>query len=214
MNFVRSIAVAVLCLIGGPALAHHVWLEPEGPGVKLYFGEFGENLREQSPGLLDRLQPQAKAISSEGERALGVEKSAKVFVLSGKVEPGDSIVAEDVRYPVFERKQDGATRRGIYLPAARFAPDRAVREAVLDLDVVPVAGDRFRVVFKGKPLPKTKVSVIARSGWVREIHAAEDGTFAVVLPWRDTYVIEVHHTDKTAGKRGEESYDFVDYSRH
>jgi len=32
-----------------------IWLEPDGSGAKLYFGEFNENLREASPGLLEEL---------------------------------------------------------------------------------------------------------------------------------------------------------------
>jgi hypothetical protein len=34
--------------------------ERRSDGVRLYFGEFDENQREASPGLLDRLSPQAR----------------------------------------------------------------------------------------------------------------------------------------------------------
>jgi len=208
-----SIAVAALgfSLGAGQAHAHHIWLEVEGQGVHLYFGEFGENLREASPGSLDKLQPQVKVVSSAGERALTAEKSANAFVVAGKIDGTDSIVAEDIRYPSFERKRDGKTTRGIYVPAARFVPDRAPRTPVLALDVVPVAGDKFRVVFKGKPLAKAKVEIITPSGWGREVHTGEDGEFAVELPWRGTYVFEVQHADNNAGKRGEEAYDSASY---
>jgi hypothetical protein len=211
MNLVRIAAMLFLCGLAGPAFGHHLWLEPEAQGMRLYFGEFGENLREESPGALDRLQPKAKAVSPKGERALGVERSAKAFVVSGGADPTDSIVVEDARYPVFVRDSDGTTTRSIYWPAARFVPDRAPRAAMLDLDVVPASGDRFKVVFKGKPLPKAKVSVIARSGWARELHAGDDGEFSVALPWRDAYVLEVHHADKAPGRRGDEAYDVVNY---
>jgi hypothetical protein len=45
------------CLLIAPwfaAQAHHVWLEPDADAATLYFGEFGGNLRETSPGLLDK----------------------------------------------------------------------------------------------------------------------------------------------------------------
>ncbi len=207
MNPWRISAVLLLCVLAAPAFAHHLWLEQEGQVMRIAFGEFGENLREASPGTLDRIQPQAKAVSSRGERKLGVEKSANGYVVSGKAEAGESIVAEDVRYPAFDRKRDG--KKGIYRPAARFIADRTPHAAVLDLDIVPVSADRFKVMFKGKPLPKAKVSVVTQSGWGRDVYTGENGEFSVALPWRGTYVLEVQHTDDTPGKRGEEAYDFM-----
>jgi uncharacterized GH25 family protein len=208
---IATTAVALWLSTVAIASAHHIWLEVDGQGARIYFGEFGENLREASPGALDKLQPQARAVSAAGERPLAVEKSANSFAVSGKLEAADSVVAEDGRYPSFERNRDGVKSRGIYVPAARFVPDRTPRAAVLTLDVVPVAGDKFQVVFKGKPLAKAKVSVITPSGWAREVHGGDDGIFAVALPWRGPYVFEVQHTDSTPGKRGEEAYDQASY---
>lgn len=205
-------AAALLCLPGGnAALAHHLWLELEGQGMRLCFGEFAENLREVSPGALDRLQPRVVVVSPSGERALNVKKSTNCFVVSGRLDASDSVIAEDARYPVFERTRDGVTTRSIYRPAARFVPDRAARSPALELDIVPAGADRFQVVFKGTPLAKAKVEVIAASGWARELHTGDDGGFEVSLPWRGTYVFEVQHADKTPGKRGEEAYDVMNY---
>ncbi len=204
-----GIAAAFLALAAGVASAHHVWIEVDGANARLFFGEFGENLREASPGSLDRLQPQAKIQSASGERPLKVEKSPGAFVLAGKIDGTDSVIAEDIRYPVFERKRDN--KKGIYVPAARFVPDRTPRAPALTLDIVPMGGDRFQVSYKGKPLPKAKVEVITPSGWGREVHAGDDGTFDVALPWRGPYVLEVHHNDTEPGKRGDEAYDFANY---
>lgn len=210
--FCRVAVSALLWFAGGSiASAHHLWLESDDKGIRLYFGEFGENLREASPGALDRMQPQAKASSASGEQALTIEKSANAFVIAGRAGTADSIVAEDARYPVSVRTRDGVTTRFLYWPAARFVPDRAPRKALLDLDIVPSGGDRFQVVFKGKPVAKAKVEVIAASGWTRDLQTGEDGTIEVALPWRGPYVLEVHHTDKTSGKRGEEAYDSTNY---
>lgn len=203
-------ALAALSLsFAVPASAHHIWLEVDGQGGKIYFGEFGENLREASPGTLDKLQPQAKAVSWGGERPLTVQKSANAYVATGRIDDGDSIVAEDIRWPSFERKRDNKT--GIYMPAARFVPDRAPRAAVLTLDIVPRGDDKFQVVFKGEPLAKAKVAIVTPSGWGREERTGTDGEFEVKLPWRGPYVFEVHHDDNTAGKRGEQAYDFANY---
>jgi len=103
-------ALAVLSLsLAVPVSAHHIWLEVDGQRGKIYFGEFGENLREASPGTLDKLQPQARIISSAGERPLTVEKTANAYVAAGKIDGTDSVVAEDIRWPSFERKRDNKT---------------------------------------------------------------------------------------------------------
>ena len=211
-SFVRIATAAALWLSTTAAgSAHHLWLEIDGQNARIYFGEFGENLREASPGALDKLQPTAKAVSAAGERPLTIEKTANSFAVAGKLEAADSVVAEDARYPSFERNRDGVKSRGIYVPAARFVPDRTPRAPLLTLDVVPIAGDKFQVVFKGKPLAKAKVEVLTPSGWGREEHTGEDGTFTVALPWRGPYVLEVQHNDRTPGKRGEEAYDSASY---
>lgn len=206
-----AVAAAFVLSTAGIAAAHHVWIEVDGQGAKIYFGEFGENLREASPGTLDKLQPTARAVSASGERPLALDKTATSFAVKGKLEAADSVVAEDARYPSFERNRDGVKSRGIYVPAARFVPDRTPRAPLLTLDVVPVAGDKFQVVFKGQPLAKAKVEVITPSGWGREVHAGDDGTFAIDLPWRGPYVFEVQHADRTPGKRGDEAYDSASY---
>jgi hypothetical protein len=209
MKSVIRFSVALLSLaIASQASAHHLWLEQDGNATRLYFGEFGENLREASPGSLDKLQPQAKLVTGGGEGSLTVEKSPNSFAIAGAPGSLEAIVAEDVRWPSFTRK-DG--KKGIYMPAARLVGEGAAYKPVLTLDLVPAGADSYRVVFQGKPVAKAKVQVTTGAGWGREFHTEEDGTFKVALPWRGTYVLEVHHNDMTPGKRGEEAYDFANY---
>ena len=65
MRTLLMAAIAALSFAGS-ASAHHLWLESDGQGARLYFGEFDENLREASPGLLDRFKPlpEAKAVGA------------------------------------------------------------------------------------------------------------------------------------------------------
>jgi hypothetical protein len=60
------------------ASAHALWLELEATGFQL---QYGENLRESSPGLLDRIDPPpaARAYAASGDQALKVEKRATSF---------------------------------------------------------------------------------------------------------------------------------------
>lgn len=206
----RTLLVAAIAALSftGSASAHHLWVEADGQGAKLYFGEFEGNLREASPGLLDRFTPlpEAKVVSAAGAQPLKLDKSPSAFVLSGPIGAGDSIVAEQAR--VTERKQADKAIRTLARLAARYVPDFAERAPVLTLDIVPTGKPgAFRVVYDGKPLAKAKLELIAESGWKREFHTDEQGAVGVSLPWRGAYVIEIEHLDAAGGGEGAGAYD-------
>jgi hypothetical protein len=200
-------AMAALLSFGliGSSAAHSIWVEREGDGARIFFGEFDENLREGSPGLLDRLKPEAKVAGSD--KALKVDKQAGFFVVAGPVGKDDSIVAENVA--ITERRGDKPTKVLSRL-GARYVVDFKEQAPVNTLDIVPAGKPGlFKVFYQGKPLAKAKAELIAESGWRREFKTDEQGAFEAPLPWRGGYVIEVQHTDATPGKQGEEAYDSV-----
>ena len=49
-----SLSLSLPLAAAAPAAAHQIWLEQDARAARLYFGEFGDNLREASPGLLDK----------------------------------------------------------------------------------------------------------------------------------------------------------------
>lgn len=199
--------LAAALLLTSNASAHHLWIEADGSGARLYFGEFDENLREASPGLLDRFKPLPEArVVGAAAQSLKVEKQPNAFALSGTIGAGDSLVAEQAR--ITERKQDEKVVRTLNHLAARWVPDLAERAPALTLDVVPTGQPgAFKVVYDGKPLAKAKVELIAESGWKKELHSDEQGAFTVALPWRGTYVIEIEHADNKGGGEGASAYD-------
>ena len=205
-RFFQATAAALLSFgLATGAAAHSIWLEREGDGARLYFGEFDENLREGSPGLLDRLKPEAKVAGSG--KALTLDKRATFFAVAGPLGKDDSIVAENVS--VSERRGDKPGKTLSRL-AARTVADFKEQAPVNTLDIVPAGKPGlFKVFYQGKPLAKAKAELIAESGWKREFKTDEQGRFEATLPWRGGYVIEVQHTDATPGKRGEEAYDSV-----
>jgi hypothetical protein len=206
--YMRLICIfAATLLWAGAASAHHLWLEPDGQGARLYFGEFDENLREASPGLLDRFKPlpEAKAVGT-ATQPLKVEKTPNAFTVNGTVGAGDSIVAQQSM--VSERKQGDKPVRTLGTLAARWVPDFAERAPVLPLDVVPTGKPgSFKVVYDGKPLAKAKLELKAESGWQRDLRTDEHGGFTASLPWRGTYVVEIEHVDAKAGGEGAAAYD-------
>jgi hypothetical protein len=211
-------AVLALAFAAGAANAHQLWLEQAANGnAAMYFGEFNENLREASPGLLDGLgKPAAMLASATGEADAQVSKINNGFILSVRANPGESIVAEDARYPLFSKTQDGKKIRGWYYPAARLITDFSPQASKLPLDLLPgLRPGEFRVFYKGQPLPKAKVTLAVQSGWLKEGHADENGIVKFDMSWQGTYVAEVKHSEAAGGERrgtaGGERYDQVDY---
>jgi uncharacterized GH25 family protein len=206
-------AIVSMLFLAAHAHAHQIWIEQTNQTATLQFGEFGENLRETTPGLLDKfVQPGATLLSAKGEQALTLNKTADGFTLSALAAPGDSIVAEETYYPVIENKRGDTITRLAWTPAARYITNFSQQQPKLTLDILPTgkAGE-FKVFYKGLPLPKAKVAAVVQSGWAREATANEQGLVSFDLPWRGKYVLEAQHSDKSAGERHGKSYDVASY---
>jgi uncharacterized GH25 family protein len=210
---------AVPLLLATAAHAHQVWLEQDAAGAKLYFGEFGDNLHEVSPGYLDKLtRLSATVISSKGERALESKKDRDAITISGRAGKGESVVAFDPSYPLIENKDGTQTVRTAWTPAARYVPQLGPRAPRLALDVVPTnASGEFQVVYRGAPLPRAEVSLVAVSGWSLSGTTDDKGKVSFRLPWKGTYALLVRHKDATPGKRknaqgADEAYDVASFA--
>jgi hypothetical protein len=201
---VAALVCAAAATMANTARAHQVWIEQDAAGATLFFGEFGENLREASPGLLDKFgKPVARKVSAQGDQPAELSKTAGGFRIPLKAGKGESLVAEDAMYPMWDIKATGG--RGMYLPAARWVADLGAQAPVLTLDLVPtgVVTDETAVLqafFQGQPLAKAKVAVVTSSGWTQEHHTDAEGKFTASLPWSGTYVMELSHSS-AAGER-------------
>ena len=214
-----SIALAALLGLALPAQAHQIWIEqPEGGSAVIRFGEFGENLREASPGLLDKFgKPTGTLVSPKGETQSPAQKAADGFTLPFKPGPGESIVAEDAGYPLYTWKREGRDTTNRYYPAARLITGFAEQAPKLTLDLVPTGeAGRFKLVFKGEPRAKTKVTLVTQSGWSKEAQTDDKGLVSFDMPWQGTYVAEVSVDDRTPGERagaqGPEKFDGTSYA--
>lgn len=208
--FARILATSAFSLVFAAAgHAHHAWIEQDAQGAVLYFGEFGANLREASPGLLDKfVKPVARRVGAQGAHMIEVTRSGGGFALSASAAPGESLLAEETAYPLSERREGDKSVRSLYAPAARLVTTLERHEPLLPLDLVPTGardalGAQFQVFFRGQPLAKAKVAVVTASGWSREAYTDAQGRITVPLPWRGTYVLEVAHRDATPGRRAD-----------
>lgn len=203
----------------GLAAAHQIWIE-QAAGEKtasVRFGEFGENLRETSPGLLDKfVAPKATLLSAKGEQSANAVKNAKGFSLPFGAAGGESIIAEDASYPLYNWKQGDKSTVNRYHPAARLITGFAAQQPKLNLDLVPTGKPgEFKLFLKGQPQAKTKVNLVTQSGWAKEGKTDEQGVVSFDMPWKGTYVAEVSVNDRTAGERpganGPEKFEGVSY---
>lgn len=204
---------ALLCALG-TAQAHQIWLEASSQGNAIVrFGEFSDNLREASPGLLDKFgKPVATLVSANGDKSADGTKQTDGFALPFKARNGESIVAEDAQYPLYSWGEGDKQTRSWFYPAARQITDFSAQKPRLPLDLVPTGTPgELQLTYKEKPLPKTKVTLTVQSGWMKQAETDEQGKVNFDMPWAGTYVAEVSHDDKAGGERQGEKYDVVYY---
>ncbi len=210
-----SLATALLlACLGTTAQAHQVWIEQSANQARVHFGEYADNLRETSPGLLDKFTGMpALELQSAGGKAQRVpgERTATAFTYALPGATADTLFAE-APYPLIDRSKGGKPAL-LWRPAARWVAGLGQPvAATAPLDMVPTgrAGE-LRVVFNGQPLPKTQVTLVAPSGWAREATTGADGTVQFTLPWKGQYVAEVKHSDPTPGERNGEKFGETSY---
>lgn len=210
MKLSRLTAILGLAALPLWAQAHQIWFERNGAGIVFRYGELDVNMHEVSPGGLDRFrQLQATWISTRGEQPLALDKQRDLFALPAglKPAPGDSFVAIDRQYPMFDTQRDGKALRTWWTPATRWVGDFSARKPVLPLDIVPTGAKaeggkvQFQVVYQGEPLAGQKLNVATPAGWARTVTSDVEGKFSVALPWRGTYAIGLYFVDDVAGER-------------
>lgn len=198
--------------------AHQVWLEEDGAGTKLYFGEFGDNLHEVSPGYLDKLaHPVATVIGAAGEKAVALTKAKDGYAVGGKLAKGDALIAMDAVYPVIESKEGDKPVRTVWTPAARYVTSLSARPPKLTLDIVPTGSvGEFQVFFRSAPLKEADVTLTAASGWSRQGSTDAAGKVRFRLPWKGSYGLLVRYREDKPGARpgpgGAEAYDRASFA--
>jgi len=214
MKKLTVLLIAMFCAATS-AQAHQIWIEQaDGQNAMVRFGEFGENLREASPGLLDKFgKVTATLITASGEQKADAAKTATGFTLPFAAKAGDGIVAEDANYPLYSWKQQDKEVRNWFRPAARLITGFAAQPAKLTLDLLPTGQPgQFKLVFKDQPRAKTKVTLTTQSGWAKEAHTDAQGLVSFEMPWQGTYVADVSVNDRSPGERAGETYDAVSYA--
>jgi hypothetical protein len=194
-------AILILALLDS-AHAHYVWLERDGDGpARAYFGEWIDDIREKTNGLLDRYkEPRVFLATSDEPLPLKRNENNLEFAVKGR---GD-VRFVDSGVPPREDKEKGGITKTIYYAKA----GRSETAPKLDLELVPtqVNGKTFVLLFFGAPLAKTELTIIGPSKWEKPLVTDDQGRITLPTPWAGRYVLEITYFDEKPGGSGEEKF--------
>jgi hypothetical protein len=182
------------------AHAHYVWLERDRDGpARAYFGEWIDDVREKSGGLLGRIKAPQVFLGANNE-PLSVKRNENNLEIAAHGD-GDLRLVDNSMVPR-EDKEKGGTTKTIY----HARGGRAETVGKLELEIVPLkASDNlFTVLFAGAPLPKAEVTVAGPPKWERRLTTDDKGRITVPTPWAGRNVLKVTYFDeKPGGSEGE-----------
>jgi uncharacterized GH25 family protein len=184
------------------ARAHYVWLEREGDGpARAYLGEWIDDIREKTGGLLDRIKAPRVFLGASTE-SLPVRRNENNLEIDVKG-LGDLRLVDNSMAPREDKEKDGATKTIYYAKAGR-----AETAAMLDLELVPTVpdGNIFVLRFFGKPLAKSEVTIVGPPKWQKPLTTDDNGQITLPTPWAGRYVLEVIHFDEKSGGSGNEKF--------
>ena len=171
------ISAILLLALSENAQAHFVWLErdDEGP-ARAYFGEWIDDIREKTGGLLDRFKAPRAFLGTSSE-LLPVKRNENNLEINAKGR-GDVRFVDSSVPPREDKEKGGGATKTIYYAKA----GRAESAAKLDLELVPTTANSntFVLLFFGAPLPKAELTIIGPSKWEKPLVTDEQGR--VTLP--------------------------------
>ncbi len=185
------LAAAMSSMLSLNAAAHMLWLEGDATASKLYFGEYGENLRETSPGKLDNIvTPMVTIIDAAGaQKSVTANRSTNYYAIPG----GATVLVQALKQPI-------RTPQDKLAPVQRgFLYARQGKGGSLPLDIQQNV-NKLRLTFMGKPLAKTEITLIAPNGWEKPLHTDENGETNFSLPEPGLYVAEAKHKENHPGE--------------
>ena len=192
----------ILLALSETVHAHFLWLERDGDGpARAYFGEWIDDIREKTGGLLDRFKAPLVFVGASNE-PLQVKRNENNLEVAAKG-PGDVRFVENGIPPREDKEKGGATKTTYYAKHGRS--ETAAR---LDLELVPTAANSNTIVlvFLGAPLPKAEITIIGPSKWEKPLTTDEQGRVTIPTPWAGRYVLEVTHFHEKPGGSGEEKF--------
>lgn len=198
MTIAWKVLYTTLIALAGPASAHEVWLERDGTGpARIYLREIADDVQESDETA--RLKGSTVFTADPAKPASLAQRDGYFeAAVSGK---GDVRAYND---NVFAPWTDDGKRNGqVYYARA----GRTETSAKLDLELVPVASgsDNFTLLFRGKPLPKSTVTVFSPARWQKPFKTDANGRISVPNQGRGRYILVASTTEDASRQMGGET---------
>ncbi|WP_229364588.1 nickel transport complex, NikM subunit,transmembrane [Fibrella aestuarina] len=202
--------------------AHGYWMELSGSGkpsseviVKIYFGEYENNLREKGDRLNGMKDFRAYYLDSSGQQQpLTLTQTETCW--EARFTPAKAGRYQVVGINDTREVQDwikygmGVVRPMEYLRADYLAGNALDAIAPLtDIDVVarPLNGQMVLTAYAKKtPTAKTKLTVLNSQGWEKTLTTGADGTTRFTPSGPGIYIVEAEQMDKTPGQYKDKDY--------
>ncbi len=207
MKLLKQLMVASILFTTLPAYAHYIWLEPSATQAHMYFGEYGENLRETTGGKLDNIASPEVSLIKDG-KLVPVTYKRQANSLELAAASNQDVVIQDVKMKVKDlRKYNIGIVKPMYY--ARFATKDAEALSGLDFDIQPLSNGQVKVNLHGKPLAKAKLEIVAPNQWMQALETNESGEVAIKTPWPGLYVVHVVYVEPVTGEYEGEAYEGI-----
>lgn len=196
----RLLALAAGLLAGAAAQAHVLWLEP-GPGgaLRLHYGEPEIRVLEPSPGKLDAIAPTRAEAARDGASLVWQRQTDAIALSARTGAAADAFVEAQLGAAVGDKARRYYARHATW-PLRSADPETA-------LDIVPTTEpNRFAVHYRGAPLTRGTLKVIAPSLWLQVHDIDERGLVRIATPWRGLYVLDVELREADAIHRATLSF--------
>lgn len=200
-------SLLTLALVAGFSLsagAHQVWLEREGSVAKVYYGHWSHDFMEKRSG--KRLgEIKGKEVLPQGALQKSEPLEDGIELKLGKVKDIALIEALDPR----KGKMVETIIRTTFL--ARHG--RSETKALMELDLVPQSaeGNTFTLLFRDKPLARTKVTIYAPHKWSKSLMSDDEGKVTIQTPWKGMYLMEASYMDEAKGVVNGKEYEKSNY---
>jgi len=208
MNTLRLPLLMLLLGFAFQAQAHFIWLEPAEGQARLYFGEYGDNLREKTGGRLDSIAAPAIQTNYADRKSAKVAYERKDNHIALKAPGNVPLIVQDTAMKVKDLRKNNI---GIVKPMyyARFATNDVEAASSLDFDIQPLGNGKVKVNLHGAPLAKVKLEIFAPNQWMREYQTNELGEVSVDTPWPGLYVVHVVYVEPVKGEYQGDAYEAI-----
>ena len=168
-NFIKPILALACCaslLASGVAQAHYLWLESGTKGAVLYYGEVDVQLKEKSPGKLDRMSGvQAFVSTGDQVKPVDINRTANHLAIASGKSPNVVALEESLGVADLSKYNLGIAKSNYYARLGQPFVSGTTSPLALDIKQGNTA-NAFILLYRGQPLKNAKLEVIAPNTWM------------------------------------------------